>query len=97
MAFKKMDGLTQTMYIFCIYLLQGKNRKKQTKTFKYMYIFGIYKMKRKFDVKLRKVGNSYVVTIPRDTIDRFGINEGDFIALSFDSNEIKKTRRENEK
>ena len=47
-------------------------------------------MKRRFDVKLRKVGNSYVVTIPKDSIDRFELNEGDFLALSFDSNEIKK-------
>ncbi|MFA5855788.1 MAG: AbrB/MazE/SpoVT family DNA-binding domain-containing protein [Candidatus Pacearchaeota archaeon] len=45
---------------------------------------------RKFDVRLRKVGNSYVVTIPKDTIDRFELTEGDFIALSFDSNEIKR-------
>jgi len=48
-------------------------------------------MKRKFDVKLRKVGNSYVVTIPKDIIDRFELDEGDFIALGFDSNEIKKS------
>ena len=46
-------------------------------------------MKRKFDVKLRKVGNSYVVTIPKDTVDRFEIKEGDYLALSFDSTEIK--------
>lgn len=47
-------------------------------------------MKRKFDVKLRKVGNSYVITIPRDTVDRFNIEEGDYLAINFDSNEIKK-------
>jgi len=47
-------------------------------------------MKRKFDVKLRKVGNSYVVTIPRDTVDRFNLDEGDYLAIDFDSNEIKK-------
>jgi len=46
--------------------------------------------KRKFDAKLRKVGNSYVVTIPKDTIDRFNIEEGDFIAIDIDTNEIKK-------
>jgi len=46
--------------------------------------------KRKFDVKLRKVGNSYVVTIPKDTIDRFELEEGDFLALSLDTNDIKK-------
>lgn len=47
-------------------------------------------MKRKFDAKLRKVGNSYVITIPKDTINRFKLNEGDFIALAFDSDEIKR-------
>ena len=48
--------------------------------------------KRKFDVKLRKVGNSYVVTIPKDMIDRFELEEGDYLALDFDSNEIKKSK-----
>jgi putative addiction module antidote len=46
--------------------------------------------KRKFDVKLRKVGNSYVVTIPMDTVERFGLKEGDFIAIDIDTEEIKK-------
>jgi len=49
--------------------------------------------KRKFDVKLRKVGNSYVVTIPKDTVDRFELKEGDYIAIDFDSDEIKKTNQ----
>lgn len=48
---------------------------------------------RKFDVKLRKVGNSYVVTIPKDTIDRFNLEEGDYLAIDFDINEIKKTNK----
>jgi len=47
-------------------------------------------VKRKFDAKLRKVGNSYVITFPKDTIDRFNLDEGDFIALEFDSKDIKK-------
>ena len=46
--------------------------------------------KRKFDVKLRKVGNSYVVTIPKDTIDRFRLEEGDYLAIDFDAKEIKR-------
>ena len=50
--------------------------------------------KRKFDVKLRKVGNSYVVTIPKDTVDRFELNEGDFLAIELDSNEIKKKEKQ---
>jgi len=51
-------------------------------------------VKRKFDVRLRKVGNSYVVTIPKDTIDRFSLNEGDYIAVDIDTEEIKKQKRE---
>lgn len=46
--------------------------------------------KRKFDVKLRKVGNSYIVTIPMDTVERFDLKEGDFIAIDIDTGEIKK-------
>jgi len=46
--------------------------------------------KRKFDVKLRKVGNSYVVTIPKDTIDRFDLKEGDFVAVDLDIDDVKK-------
>ena len=46
--------------------------------------------KRKFDVKLRKVGNSFVVTIPKETIDRFKLEEGDYIAIDFNSREVKK-------
>lgn len=46
--------------------------------------------KRKFDVKLRKVGNSYVITVPMDMVERFDLNEGDFIAIDIDTEEIKK-------
>jgi antitoxin component of MazEF toxin-antitoxin module len=31
--------------------------------------------------KVRKTGNSYVVTIPRDEIERLGLREGDIVAL----------------
>ncbi len=48
--------------------------------------------KRKFDVKLRKVGNSYVVTIPMDMIGRFELSEGDFIAIDIDTDEIKRKK-----
>lgn len=47
-------------------------------------------VKRKFDGKLRKVGNSYVITIPKDSVDRFKLKEGDYIAVSFDTEDIKK-------
>ena len=50
--------------------------------------------KRKFDVKLRKVGNSYVVTIPKDTVDRFEIDEGDFLPIEIDTEEIKKQAKQ---
>ena len=46
--------------------------------------------KRKVDVKLRKVGNSHVVTVPKDTIDRFKLKEGDYLAIDFDPEKIKK-------
>jgi putative addiction module antidote len=46
-------------------------------------------MKRIFDAKIRKVGNSYVITIPKDTIDRFEIKEGDFVGVSLDSKDLK--------
>lgn len=48
---------------------------------------------RKFDVKLRKVGNSFVVTIPKDTIDRFSLEQGDYIAIDIDTNDIKKSNK----
>lgn len=52
-------------------------------------------VKRKFDVKLRKVGNSYVITVPKDTIDRFDLREGDYIAVDIDTEEIKKQKKGN--
>ena len=52
-------------------------------------VSGSKKSKRKFDVKLRKVGNSYVVTIPADFIERFELSEGDFLAVEVDVDEIK--------
>jgi len=48
---------------------------------------------RKFDVKLRKVGNSYVVTIPKDTVDRFDVREGDYLAIAIDPEDIKRDRK----
>ena len=48
--------------------------------------------KRKFDVRLRKVGNSYVITVPMDMVERFELNEGDFIAVDIDTEEIKRAK-----
>ena len=31
--------------------------------------------------KLRKTGNSYVVTVPKEVMDRQNLHEGDYVAL----------------
>ena len=49
-------------------------------------------MNRIFDAKLRKVGNSYVVTIPKDSIDRFRLKDGDYIEVSFNPDEVKRKK-----
>jgi len=36
-------------------------------------------MEREFDAKIRKVGNSYVVTIPASIIKRFKLKENKFV------------------
>lgn len=38
-------------------------------------------MKREFDRKIWKTGNSYVVTIPSETVERYGLN-GKFITVA---------------
>jgi antitoxin component of MazEF toxin-antitoxin module len=38
-------------------------------------------MKREFDGKIRKVGNSFVVTIPINTIERYELKENKFITV----------------
>ena len=50
--------------------------------------------KRTFDAKLRKVGNSYVVTIPKDTIDRFELKENDYLTIELDPSELNKSKKE---
>ncbi len=47
-------------------------------------------MQRTFDAKVRKVGNSYVVTIPIETVERFKLCEGDYLALSINSEDVQK-------
>ena len=47
-------------------------------------------MKRKFDAKLRKVGNSFIITIPRDTINRFKLKQGSFLTVNLDFSDLKK-------
>jgi len=44
-------------------------------------------MKREFDVKLRKVGNSYVISIPISIVQRYKLKAGNFVTvgLEFDA------------
>ena len=39
-------------------------------------------MKREFDAKLWKTGNSYVVTIPKKVIKRWGLNIGEDLEVT---------------
>ena len=38
------------------------------------------------DVKLRKVGNSFVVTVPLETVERLNAHEGDELVMTETSN-----------
>jgi len=50
-------------------------------------------MKREFDGKIRKVGNSFVVTIPINTVERYKLKENKFVTvLITDEESIKKER-----
>lgn len=44
-------------------------------------------MKREFDAQIRKVGNSYVVTIPSKIIKRFKLKQGNFVTSSIETEE----------
>lgn len=46
-------------------------------------------MKRSFDAKIRKVGNSYVVTVPASVVKRFKLKEGKFLTVSVEDDEDK--------
>lgn len=39
--------------------------------------------------QIRKSGNSYIVTIPKDEVDRLGLREGQVIALDITPMEVK--------
>jgi putative addiction module antidote len=43
--------------------------------------------------KLRKVGNSFVVTIPKDEVERLGIVEGQLLAVEVQPLEVKAVMR----
>ena len=40
--------------------------------------------KREFDAKLRKVGNSYVITVPSTIIERFKLKPKKFITVTIE-------------
>ncbi|MBS3151604.1 hypothetical protein J4443_04450 [Candidatus Woesearchaeota archaeon] len=42
-------------------------------------------LKREFDAQLRKVGNSFVVTIPSSIIRRFKLKQKRFITVSIEN------------
>ncbi|MBI2321013.1 MAG: AbrB/MazE/SpoVT family DNA-binding domain-containing protein [Chloroflexi bacterium] len=39
--------------------------------------------------KLRRVGNSYVVTIPREEVERLGLKEGELLAVEVRPLEVR--------
>jgi antitoxin component of MazEF toxin-antitoxin module len=43
--------------------------------------------------QLRKSGNSYIVTIPKDEVDRLGLREGQMVALDVTPMEMKPVLR----
>jgi antitoxin component of MazEF toxin-antitoxin module len=43
--------------------------------------------------KLRKVGNSYVITIPRDEVERRGLTEGQLLAVELQPIEMRPVMR----
>jgi putative addiction module antidote len=43
--------------------------------------------------KLRKVGNSYVVTIPRDEVERLNLQEGQLLAIEVQPVDLRAVMR----
>jgi len=41
-------------------------------------------MKREFDAQIRKVGNSYIVTVPANIIKRYKLKQGRFITVAIE-------------
>lgn len=44
--------------------------------------------------QLRKVGNSFVITVPKDEVERLGAKEGDYIGSEHTLMEMKPVMRE---
>jgi len=51
-------------------------------------------MKREFDRKIWKTGNSYVVTIPSETVERYNLN-GKFITVAITDEDDSLILKEN--
>ena len=49
-------------------------------------------MKRKFDAKIWKTGNAYVITIPSTLIKRFEIKNGEFLEITVAKDGDKKVK-----
>ena len=44
-------------------------------------------MKREFDAQIRKVGNSYVITVPAKIIKRYRIKKGQYILVNIQADD----------
>ena len=42
-------------------------------------------MKREFDAQLRKVGNSFVITVPSSIIKRFKLKQKNFVTITLEN------------
>lgn len=51
-------------------------------------------MEREFDGKIRKVGNSFVVTIPINTIERYDLKENEFVTILITDEKSTKKKRD---
>jgi antitoxin component of MazEF toxin-antitoxin module len=49
-------------------------------------------MEREFDAQIRKVGNSYVVTIPSIIIKKYKLKQGKFVTVKLSTEEDEKTK-----
>jgi len=50
-------------------------------------------MERKFDTKLWKTGNAIVVTIPSSIIDKFNLKKGEYVEITIEKDDQKKTKK----
>jgi len=49
-------------------------------------------MKRKFDAKIWKTGNAFVVTIPSPAIKKFKLKRGEFVEVTIEKDGQKKIK-----